>query len=144
MKRLRNILQVNTTDEGGGAEKITYNLHCIYRKKGYTAGLIVGNKRTDDPTVFAIPKKSNSLWMRLCFISSCLFLPLVGKIRGVEWLRQRLQDIGQPKKSWEIYKGHEHFEFPESWRIFDTFAKKPDIIHCHNLHGDYFDLRLLP
>lgn len=28
--------------------------------------------------------------------------------------------------------------------LLDLPPAEPDILHCHNLHGDYFDLRLLP
>jgi glycosyltransferase involved in cell wall biosynthesis len=44
----------------------------------------------------------------------------------------------------EIHKGREDFDFPETWRILDLPPERPDIIHCHNLHSGYFDLRALP
>ena len=35
-------------------------------------------------------------------------------------------------------------EFPGSHRVLDVTPAPPDILHCHNLHGEYFDLRILP
>ena len=40
--------------------------------------------------------------------------------------------------------GREHFHFPASRRILKLSSQLPDIIHAHNLHGNYFDLRSLP
>jgi glycosyltransferase involved in cell wall biosynthesis len=39
--------------------------------------------------------------------------------------------------------GHEDFGFPATWRILDLPEARPDLLHCHNLHGDFFDLRAL-
>lgn len=44
----------------------------------------------------------------------------------------------------EIQLGHEDFEFPGTWQVLNRISFNPDIIHCHNLHGNYFDLRALP
>ena len=80
--RLR-ILQLNTSDRGGGAEAICYNLHRSFRERGHSAQMLVGSRMTDDPDVGLISFKAGgsgwkSLWMALYdFIS-----PFVGKVRG--------------------------------------------------------------
>jgi glycosyltransferase involved in cell wall biosynthesis len=35
-------------------------------------------------------------------------------------------------------QGHENYNFPGTQHILDR--RSPDLIHCHNLHGGYFDL----
>lgn len=143
MKRLMRILQVSTSDRGGGAEKVAYYMHRTYRAQGYPAWLAVGNKRTDDPDVVRIPDHAGA-WQRLWLTIGDFFAPLEGKVRGAARVRQWLRLIGELKKFLETYQGHENLEFPGSWRILDLLPEKPAIIHCHNLHVSYFDLRVLP
>jgi glycosyltransferase involved in cell wall biosynthesis len=40
--------------------------------------------------------------------------------------------------------GREDFRFPASRRVLDLAPSPPDVVHVHNLHGGYFDLRVLP
>jgi len=48
------ILQVNTSDRSGGAQRSAWNLFQIYRARGHKSWLAVGYKRTDDPDVLVI------------------------------------------------------------------------------------------
>ncbi|HEX3035116.1 MAG TPA: glycosyltransferase [Thermodesulfobacteriota bacterium] len=131
-----NILQVSTTDLIGGADKIAYNLHGAYQVRGYQSWLTVGRKYTETPGILPLPNDaSRSVWTRT-WLS-------IEKARLVRPLRKRLRWIGQPGRLLKIRQGHEDFEFPGIWRIFDLLPRQPDIIHCHNLHGGYFDLRAL-
>ena len=41
------------------------------------------------------------------------------------------------------WRGHEDFDFPGTWSLLSLSKRPPDIIHCHNLHGFYFDLNTL-
>jgi glycosyltransferase involved in cell wall biosynthesis len=52
--------------------------------------------------------------------------------------------IGRPRRLWTLLRGHEDFDFPGTWRLLDLLPERPDIVHCHNLHGGYFDLCALP
>jgi hypothetical protein len=59
------ILQVNTADLGGGAEKVAWELLQAYRKRGHDSWLAVGRKSTDDPQVVKIPNEENrSKWVQ--------------------------------------------------------------------------------
>jgi glycosyltransferase involved in cell wall biosynthesis len=40
--------------------------------------------------------------------------------------------------------GYENFHFPATTDLLTRIPQTPDIMHCHNLHGEYFDLRMLP
>jgi len=48
------------------------------------------------------------------------------------------------------YRGKEDFDFPGTWQLATLLKERPDIVHCHNLHGGwlpsggYFDLSALP
>jgi glycosyltransferase involved in cell wall biosynthesis len=116
-ERLLRILQVSAYDFGGGAENIAWNLFQAYRAGGYGAWLAVGYKQGNDPDVFLVPNDAyRSWWARM-------------------WLR-----IG-----WlDLRCGYEDFHFPGTRRLLMLTPEPPDIVHCHNLHGGYFDLRVLP
>ncbi|MBF0396018.1 MAG: glycosyltransferase [Desulfobacterales bacterium] len=51
-----------------------------------------------------------------------------------------------PKIVSKLFKiaGYEYFNFPASRNILKLLPRQPDIIHCHNLHGHYFDISTLP
>ena len=73
---------------------------------------------------------------------------VVGYKRGndsdvLEMSREKSQEIGSRiRRKIDSLLGLEDFEYPEAWQILDR--QNPDIIQCHNLHGNYFDLRALP
>ena len=50
-----NILQVSTSDIGGGAEKVAWDLFQSYKELGYQSTLAVGTKRSNDPKCFLHP-----------------------------------------------------------------------------------------
>lgn len=63
------------------------------------------------------------------------------------WLERYM---AHPTNWWQSRLGRENFNFPETWKLFSLTPDRPDILHCHNLHGGwlprggYFDLRALP
>lgn len=142
------ILQVNKTDISGGAEKISWNLFQAFSSRGLGSWLAVGSKRSDDPHVLVIPlvTKGNSSggWTRKWLTMANKYSYLVKKVRGAWKIRNFLRMIAHPRSLSEIQRGHEDFDFPGSWLTLNIPSDFPDIIHCHNLHGGYFDLRALP
>ncbi len=140
-----NILQVSTADIAGGAEKVACNLFNTYRTRGYSSTLAVGFKRSADPDVLEIPRPQQSLpWTRACWALHGRLeryevqSPAVRRLRY--WLR--VMALGLPEIEREL--GYEDFNFPGSHRLLRLMPSHPDIIHAHNLHGNYFDLRSLP
>src|SRR5262245_59012697 len=74
-----------------------------------------------------------------------LLSPWRGRVRWAERAHTLFTyHIGQPHRWLQIRCGYEDFNFPASWHLLDLPPERPDILHCHNLHGSYFDLRALP
>ena len=140
-----NVLQVSTVEKSGGAACVAWNLHHAYAKRGLQSWMAVGQKETNDLNVFRIPNdQARSIWTRALFGASSLLQPLERRAPGTVLFRKLMRGTADPIRYLDIYRGLEDFRFPGTWRIPDLTSQKPDIIHCHNLHGGYFDLRALP
>jgi glycosyltransferase involved in cell wall biosynthesis len=139
-KQPLRILQISSHEMLGGAASIAWNLHCAYRRRGLESWMVVGHKETNDSTIFEIPKgPAHALWTRnLIRIRRKLHM-----IRAPH-LRQILTLITKSRRLRDLYQGIEDFDHPGSWRLLELTPEKPDIVHCHNLHAGYFDLRVLP
>jgi glycosyltransferase involved in cell wall biosynthesis len=135
-----NILQVAHRDGGGGAEKIARDLQQAYQQRGHDSWLAVREKHSDDAQVVRLHRPHrqerffNQAADRLQKIS----------FRGAYRLQTALRQLANPIRSGRRWLGHEVFEFPQTRHILNLSPQKPDVLHCHNLHGDYFDLRALP
>jgi glycosyltransferase involved in cell wall biosynthesis len=146
------ILQVSTYDQGGGAEAVAWQLFAQYRRRGHRSVLAVGEKRTSDSDVYPVSRGSShdrvEGWSgRL----SQHLAPYEGRVRGAWRLRRWLESYAAyPPNWWQTQLGREVFNFPDTWRLLDLIEQRPDVLHCHNLHGGwlpragYFDLRALP
>jgi glycosyltransferase involved in cell wall biosynthesis len=140
-----SVLQISTADAGGGGEKVAYDLHSAYRACGLAAWLAVGSKRTNDPLVAKMDSEAyRGGWARLWVRLSYLIAPPADDSSRAAWLRRRIQLLGQPRRLLDVERGREDFDFPATWRLMDLAPDRPDVIHGHNLHGSYFDLRALP
>jgi glycosyltransferase involved in cell wall biosynthesis len=113
------ILQVNTEDVRGGAAVIASGLFKAYRARGHSSWLAVAKKESRDPDI--------------------LVVPVLERHGGPTRFRSRLQ-VG---KRLDRFWGIEDFRFPGSWQLLTLPGQRPDVLHCHNLHGGYFDLRAL-
>lgn len=144
MKRQLSILQVSTADIGGGAERIAWNLHHIYRARGHCAWLAVGRKRSDDPDVLLIPNQDQCRgWSRFWWGLHSRLQSLDGRMRGARPLSRLAHVLADPGAMVDGYRGVEDFRFPGTWQLLKLTTQPPDVVHCHNLHGDYFDLRAI-
>ena len=140
-----SILQVSTSDRLGGAERVAADLFSAYRIRGHRSWLAVGNRVTDDPDVFLVPNDQYRKWgARLAVALGNHLKRVAGRIRGAARLREVIQAAGDASRLADILRGREDFHFPGTWKIVDILPDRPDVIHCHNLHGYYFDLRALP
>jgi glycosyltransferase involved in cell wall biosynthesis len=140
-----NILQVGTADILGGAEKVAWNLFQAYQERGFTSWMAVGQKRTDEPNIRELPCRSQDVpWASVCLALCERLGALDGHVRGLWRLRHWLRVLAGGWPAIERELGREDFNFPGSHEVLKLFPQIPDIVHCHNLHGGYFDLRILP
>lgn len=139
-----NILQINTYDQGGGAERIALTLHKIYRQAGHDACMLVKRKLADEDQVlqFLASRFGNIHSRSWNLIADCIS-PFVGKKRGFGTLQEKIDIIARPKAAYDRYRGKEDFDYPASRHILEHIPFYPDLIHCHNLHCGYFDLSVL-
>jgi glycosyltransferase involved in cell wall biosynthesis len=138
------ILQVSRTDVVGGAAKIAWNLFQSYQARGYISWLAVGHKDSEEPDVLVLPnRETQGKWGRF-WGGLHSRLEYLNHVRGGWRLISLIDRMSGLAKSVDRYWGIEDFRSPGSWHLLDLTPKRPNIVHCHNLHGDYFDLRVLP
>lgn len=109
------ILQISTADVAGGAEAVALALHRGLRTRGHDAVLAVGYKRGGEEGVVEIGGAGS----------------------------RRSRAVRDPGVLLDALRGREDFRFPESRRVLELAPWTPDVVHVHNLHGGYFDLRAL-
>ncbi len=107
--------------------------------------MAVGYKYSADSDVFVIPDESKrTLWTRACWAVHARLEPFKGHIRGIGRLQAWLRMSSNLRREMQKWLGFEDFNFPGTYRLLDISPRGPDLVHCHNLHGNYFDLRALP
>lgn len=136
------IALICTYDRGGGAERISYDLFRSYQARGHDARLFVRTNYTTSAGVSEIdPYKGTAPWAALCAFGEQQLRQrprFRGQARLIDWLRRS----AWPQRWIDGLRGADDFNYPASYQLGDD-QWAPDIIHAHNLHGDYFDLRAL-
>lgn len=139
-ERPLRILQVSSSDISGGAQKVAWNLFQSYRMRGYGSFLAVGQKLSDDPDVLLISNcEGQQGWSRLWWA-------VHSRLRALDRdgrLSRLARKLAVPGVLLDSYRGFEDFRFPGTWRLQSVTPQLPEIVHCHNLHDRYFDLRVL-
>ena len=135
-----NILHVCTSDRSGGAEKAAYELYLSSRLQGHQAYLAVGTKTIDDRNIIEIDNDTDrNVWARFWRRHQRRLYrnnhPIEARVTG--WAA----NLGEPLRWLNWQRGHEDFTYPGSKRLLSAVGVVPDIVHLHNLHGNYFDLR---
>jgi glycosyltransferase involved in cell wall biosynthesis len=140
------ILQVSTADVRGGAEQVAWNLFRAYRARGYASWLAVGEKHSDDPDVHVIPNDAaRHPWARFWTGVADRLGPSGGRPAAPAAALSRLAGaVAQPGRRLDYHRGREDFNFPGTSRLLTLGDERPHVVHAHNLHGGYFDLRKLP
>lgn len=143
-----NILQVNCFDNIGGAARIAWDLHRGYRSRGENSDMAVEVKTSQDPAVRIIPRSESSGFPDRFLYSIGLWMEQqvkhYGLMIGGKNIGRFLKKTSEYRHWWTIFQGREDFDFPGSWNLLQTSAVLPDVVHLHNLHSNYFDLRFLP
>jgi hypothetical protein len=65
-------------------------------------------------------------------------------VRGAWRARVWLEALAEGMPGLRRAAGLEDFDHPSTWDLLSLTRGEPSIVHLHNLHGDYFDLRYLP
>lgn len=125
-----NILSVNTSDIGGGAESSAVNLSAAFRDRGHRSVLLVGRKAGPDGHIFEIPPLAAGIVGRTLRKTSPVMARFLDRLRSIPNRVERLL-------------GMEEFHRPGSRQILAIAPFTPDVLVFHNLHGRYFDLRAL-
>ena len=139
------VLQINSAVGGGGAERIAITLNEGLRRAGFDSLLLVGKKNTDaeDVVEFEQHGKSSPFERSVDWLAKSALDPLAGQIRGAGFLANLLREHCAPQRLLDHLRGRESFHYPHTLPSIQNLKHEPDIIHCHNLHGGYFDLRVL-
>jgi len=140
-----SVLQVNTHDSRGGAARVAMGMHRVFRGRGIDAWLAVGRKQSGEEGVLRIPnEEGRSRYTSSMLRASERVRRFSGKVPGAWRTAEALRNAADLRRWRDVMRGREDFSFPATWSLRDLPPRRPDIVHCHNLHGEYFDLRALP
>lgn len=140
------IAQIGTIDEGGGAAAVASGLMRGFASRGHRVWHLVGRKRTNDPNVMVLPDDDRPAFRFSGYTAVQTALHrLAGRHpdRGFGLIARSIRAAAHPQAITARLRGLEDFDFPATARLLDRLPVKPDIVHGHNLHGGYFDLRAL-
>ena len=129
------VLLVDSVFGRGGAAAITSSLRLGLNLRGHTVAHVVGHCTDPAAPVSTMPRHSRPLPLALGYGSA--------KLPGLlGHLTSRLASRLQCQKA--TCPGLENYNYPGSRDLLRLMSPRPDVVHCHNLHGGYFDLRYLP
>jgi glycosyltransferase involved in cell wall biosynthesis len=133
-------------DDYGGAARVATSLLVGQRSNGLDARIAVGFKGSDVYPVFELKEPSTKqsylgryaghIHKRLCAHQN--------KFKGIWRLVEVARYCSMTSNERDYIKGYEQFHYPASRKILELPDFNPDVVHLHNLHGYYFDLRFLP
>jgi len=139
-----DILQISTSDRLGGAERVAWDLFRTYRAMGHESRLAVGRKRSNDDGVIEIRHEDETRgFRRTCWKAHRLLQPYYSTSIGRRLCRLTHQ-FASPDGWADRVAGREDFQYPGTQSLLSPALASADVMHAHNLHGGYFDLRLLP
>lgn len=143
------LLQINSNITRGGATRIMHNIDTHLAHAGFTTQIATQGIVPASTNMLSIPKTNfyypRNRWEKVIFPLCNAGKKLTGKIKGAGRLTQALYGIARPSSVIKNMRGIENFDnFTGTEAFFKALTPFPDIIHAHNLHGRYFDLRVLP
>lgn len=140
------IAQFATAASGGGAEAVARTLHDHFRERGHDAELWVGRHAGEPPAgVHVLRHAASAEHDRLAWRIDDGLRSWSGRLPGAGRLADALRSRLVREAAAARRDGREDFAYPGVWALAGAWrSDPPDIIHAHNLHGGYFDLRVLP
>jgi glycosyltransferase involved in cell wall biosynthesis len=134
-----HIVQINTFDVNGGAEKISLDLHLSFMNRNIESSLLVGQKISLTKGVVEFPK---NFWY--VFWDYLLIRIIPKKILNKQLIQRLIRWIKDPVLEFNKSLGIENYFYPSTRKTINQLISEIDLIHFHNLHGNYFDLTFLP
>jgi glycosyltransferase involved in cell wall biosynthesis len=122
-----NVLQINTRDGAGGAASVAYCIKSALERASHCTSLWVRSKQSRDENVHCI-NSDNELGRSIDALSGSICgkaIYAAGKSLLPKWVANDIQ-----------FHPMRNIEETEEFR-------DADIIHCHNLHGGFFNLHKL-
>jgi glycosyltransferase involved in cell wall biosynthesis len=139
------VLQVNTSDIGGGAERVMLDLHRGYLARGIDSWIAVGDVRSTDPRTLHIDNRAaRSAWTRALSSDTGREVRQGSVSRRTSLITVARLVMSDPRRYRRILSGLEDYGFPATQSLLELPPRVPGVLHLHNLHGYYFDLRELP
>jgi glycosyltransferase involved in cell wall biosynthesis len=139
------VLQVNTADIDGGAERVMLDLHREYLARGIDSWIAVGHARSEDPRTLHIDNRAaRSAWTRALSPAAGGAGRRSAAPRPASPLTVARLVMSDPRRYRRILPGLEDYDFPATASLLALPPRAPGVLHLHNLHGYYFDLRTLP
>jgi glycosyltransferase involved in cell wall biosynthesis len=145
-KNRLTVLSANSSAVGGGAEKVTLSLHLEYLARGIDSWLALGCNNWGGAQALQIPNDDRrSWWARAVLGPAAKISDRSVRRTDAAWMASRgLRILAEPDRYARVLRGFEDFDFPETAHLAELPPTPPDILHLHNLHGSYFDVRQLP
>ena len=138
-----NILTLNAEIGGGGANQIAWNLSNSFKKQGHVSKIITRGSNFPPKVIHLI----NNNQYRNGFFKFFRKLSHISLERNYSLLPnffRLLTKVSEPIRLLRNASGKEDFDFPGTKHLTEIAGFEPDLIHAHNLHSDFFDLRKLP
>lgn len=136
MNRAGTVLQVSSRDMLGGAEGVALTLAAEFDRRGVPNVLAVGRRHSETGKTVLIPALADHQAVQR-------WLQALSSRSKNPTLRRILEILARPGAWLERILGRENFR-SQGCRQFLQRIAPPRVLHCHNLHGEYFDLRTLP
>jgi glycosyltransferase involved in cell wall biosynthesis len=134
-----NIIQINTSDEAGGSERVMLSLQNEWMAMGHQCESAVGYVQSGKPGVRQLTQSS---WRHL---TGTRLQEIAAGLSRRGWLKtssfiRTLLPVLRPLRS----LGAENFGSVGVKEILRRESIAPDLVQAHNLHGGYFNLADLP
>ena len=135
-----DVLMINTLAGVGGAAGVAGDLARTFRARGHRCQMVVGHSVRPIEGVTLVPIGHPA-------VQSAIDWTIRHFSKG-PFTRRLIPALQRMKQSLEwpdtISQGRDYVGPAGSWKIMKTAARSPDIVHTHNLHSGFFDLRALP
>jgi glycosyltransferase involved in cell wall biosynthesis len=137
------VVQVARVPQSGGAERIAWSLHKGLLARGHHSWLAATKNERGDPSILKIPSPPPPNVVTRALRRVSRGLARANAVPGIRPYREALRFVASPRRFVANYRGRNIFDYPGTAAILDLPPERLDVIHLHNLHGRYFDLREL-